>query len=83
MHTLPIRATRFVHLQLGVPAGTQGRSPRGVGFVASPGRRPVIRLSLSFIADSRDRSPRCLAVKARRAVSSPAAAGRTNPALLP
>ncbi|WP_156909229.1 hypothetical protein [Ottowia thiooxydans] len=36
-----------------------------------------------FIAFSRDRSPQCLAVKARRAVSSPSAAGRTNPALLP
>ena len=28
---------------------------------------------------SRDRSRRCLAVKARRAVSSPEAAGRPNP----
>jgi hypothetical protein len=38
---------------------------------------------LSFIPITRDRSPQRLAVKARRAESSPLAARRTNPALLP
>jgi hypothetical protein len=43
------------------------------------GRSSVFPLLHRF---SRDRSRRCLAVKARRAVSSPAAAGRTHPALV-
>src|SRR3569623_2533864 len=48
-------------------------------FVASlaVGRSSVFPLLHRW---SRDRSRRCLAVKARRAVYSPAAAGRTNPA---
>ena len=59
---------------------TQGRSPRGVGFSASPGPSTAVRLS-----PSSSLSPATLACGAwpsRRAGPSPrCTAGRTNPAL--
>jgi len=56
--------------------GTQQRSPRGVGtsLIWPQAGHPSFPLLHHW---SRDRSQRCLSVKARRAVSSPAAAGRT------
>jgi hypothetical protein len=48
-------------------------------FVADRAAFPALRLSCLHRL-SRERSRRCRSVKARRAVSSPAAAGRPNPA---
>lgn len=59
-------------------AGALAARRGSVASLVIHGRWPAIRLSPPSSL-SRDRSPRRLAVKARRAVSSPAAAGRTNP----
>jgi len=78
--TVPMRAARLFTSSQACPrhAGALAARP---WVRRSPGRGRVSVFPLLH-RWCRDRSRRCLAVKARRAVSSPAAAGRTNPALV-